>query len=151
MPEEKVEELLARIERLEGKEIRGEYVDAAGKRWPLDRHGLPPLAVTAAAVLPPRPLPQPGSWQHEKMLADERKREEAHLAREAKEARLTREREELEEWRIACWEANRPEREAARGELTVLEGEISVLRDKLSLLTDRRSALLEAANRFAPV
>ena len=90
--------------------------------------------------LPPPPLPQPGSWQHQIMVADEAKRQERVAAAKQAEAEAIAGREAEAERQRAEWEANAPRREKAQRELAELDSE-------LARLGRRRHALVAEASR----
>jgi hypothetical protein len=94
-------------------------------------------------TVPAQPsLPQPGSFDHAKMVADERKlaeRRSAARAREDEEA-LKREAEREE------WERNAPARAAAQQELERIERELAMLDVEREKLLARELELKSVVN-----
>lgn len=93
--------------------------------------------------LPDPVPPAPGSWEHDKMLADERKR----AARSAADAAREAEREAREEHERQEWEANAPKRAKAQAELERVEAQLQPIEEKREELRLRAAELRVEANR----
>jgi hypothetical protein len=93
-------------------------------------------------TIPAQPsLPQPGSFDHAKMVADERKLAERRADARAREEDEARERAAEEERRRVEWERNAPVRAAAREEFERLERELTEMDAEREKLLEREQEL----------
>ncbi len=105
---------------------------------------------------PSPPEPVPGTFGYQVMMRQREKAEAARKEREAQQERQRRENEEAEAERVAAWNANRPQREAALDEIKRLEDEVAPVEAELARLDhridafrERRRELWEIAQMYA--
>ncbi len=98
-------------------------------------------------TVPAQPsLPQPGSFDHAKMVTDERKLAERHAAARAREEDEARERAAEEGRRRMEWERNAPARAAALEELEGLERALATMDEEREKLLARGRQLESVVN-----
>jgi hypothetical protein len=112
-------------------------------------------AAWASGPLRQPPLPAPGTFSYELMIAQQRKQDEAQAAREAEALRRQEEAEVAEAERQRRWEAWRPHRERALAALDRLAQEIAQREREASQaeyrcreLYEKRNTLRRVAQRF---
>jgi hypothetical protein len=97
--------------------------------------------------LPDPGLPTPGTPDHDKMIADERKLRERVAAAEEAEAALLAERQAEEERKRIEWEANAPKRAKAQQALVALDVDLARVEADREKLLRRRREVYEEAHR----
>jgi len=96
------------------------------------------------------PGPVPGTWRHQKMLADQRRAAEEKAKGEAYNAECRRVTEEHKAERIRLFDANAEARASAEKELTAVDARLGVFAELTKPLHARRLELVEIITKFTP-